>query len=679
VVAVAVLLWVVVLVVAGMSMLRLLRTPGPAGELLLLAAPVGFGVSFVAASLAARAGLPVLPVAAVALAALGVAWLTVEVVGLRSGRRGASRSEVDAARRTGSAATLCSRVLLLVAVAAGVVLWAMSHARLTYPAGADSMHHAFFIWRIVHFDTLDSTVVLSSDPIAHDSQIGFYPLSADLVAALLKVGTGIHVSTLIFASTVAAGAVVLPAGVYALCFRLAPTQPMVAGFAAVASVLPARMYTIESTGRITAVIGLALIPGAVAAILDPRERRGWRTAVITAVVIFATATVHTSETAIVAGVVVVALVADALRSAGWMRVAIRFGWVLLGVAAGVVSLVALVPGISQASTQRADWFVGSTGGGQTLPIAIGDLVKLPVGPVRVLSTPLHVWSIAALVGCVIAMLPRWRRFAPVGISYLGFGSFYVLWLAGNLGPFVSLANPWYRNAVRIEWDLYALGAIPVGVAMHAIFIGLRRVAAWRPTQPATPTRHWTATVVAAVAVLLAGFLAMRPPVLAASEFQKRLSSPAGPDSRAAWHYLAAHVRPGQRVLDDLEAHGDLWVYADFGVPTLFGNPPLIGAASDSWKERLYLRGELRHIRTDPCVSDLINMFDVGYVFYSVNRIHGSYEQVSLALLQNRHYFDEVFHEGSAWVFRIRPIASRTGCDVRATNTKYRWDTPADAR
>jgi hypothetical protein len=181
---------------------------------------------------------------------------------------------------------------------------------------------------------------------------------------------------------------------------------------------------------------------------------------------------------------------------------------------------------------------------------------------------------------------------------------------------VFLANPWYRNAPRMEWELFALGAIPVGVAMHGVFVALRRVvstgALWAAAARADeadmvdyrPRRHWRATVAVAFTVLMAAFPAMRPPALAASQYQKE-ASPANLDSRAAWHYLAARNRPDQRVLDDLEAHGDLWMYADYGIATLFRNPPLIAAASNSWKERLYLRGELRHIRTDACVPNLI--------------------------------------------------------------------------
>jgi hypothetical protein len=304
---------------------------------------------------------------------------------------------------------------------------------------------------------------------------------------------------------------------------------------------------------------------------------------------------------------------------------------------------------------------------------------LPVGPVSALSIPLHTWSIAALAGCVATGFPRWRRFAPVALSYVGFGTFYVLWLSSKLGPFVSLANPWYRDAVRMEWDLLALGAIPVGVSLHAVFVALRHAAEWRPAPGAAVRRHWTATAVATVIVVLAGFLAMRPPVFAASEFQKHQSSPADPDSRNAWRYLAQHIHAGQRVLDDLEAHGDLWMYADYGIPTLFGNPPLIGAASSLWKQRLYLRGELRNIKTDPCVSDLINKFDVVYVFYSGRRLAGTRPRIHLTLLQQGQYFTQVFHEGTAWVFQIRPLVSRRGCDAQATDTKYRWDTVANAR
>ncbi|HEX8766862.1 MAG TPA: DUF6541 family protein, partial [Jatrophihabitans sp.] len=145
----------------------------------------------------------------------------------------------------------------------------------------------------------------------------------------------------------------------------------------------------------------------------------------------------------------------------------------------------------------------------------------------------------------------------------------------------------------------------------------------------------------------------------------------GDGSRASFSYLAEHVGEGARVFDDLETHGDLWLYADYNVPTLFGNPPLIGQAPTSWNQRLYLRAELRNIASDGCVAELLATYNVQYLYYSQDRMFAGRPRVSLGMLQDRRYFRKVFSDGPATVYRIE--APPPGPCLAAIDTKYSWD------
>jgi hypothetical protein len=267
------------------------------------------------------------------------------------------------------------------------------------------------------------------------------------------------------------------------------------------------------------------------------------------------------------------------------------------------------------------------------------------------------------------------------VAYLGFGAFFVAWLAGDLQPVAFLGDPWYRSSQRMLWELLVLGAVPVGVTLATAALALRAVL----SRLARPAEHRLARPRLAVAMTLisvtlvttvtAAFTA--PPARSVSRWLRTYVSPVDPGSRAAFSYLALHVGKDGRVFDDMENHGDLWLYVDYNVPTLFGNPPLIGRAPTSWKQRLYLRAELEHIATDGCIAHLLATYDVQYLYYSEDAMFAGQRRISLHTLQDRRYFRKVFSDGPAAVYRIEPPRLRP-C-LAAIDTKYSWDSPATAK
>jgi hypothetical protein len=725
--AAALLAWLVILLLPGTAIVRLLRLPVPFLGSVAMAAPASLGFIYIVGLAATRLHAPMLANCLIFTSVLVASWLVVESVRLwraqpwkRWGRPagqplGDTDSAPSASVRTrssfprGSRAVVCSRALLIVAIGVGITLWTMLHSQLLVPAGWDAMHHGYFVQQILTHDTLSARVVLSSNPSVADSTTHFYPLAANLVTALLYLVTGISIPTLILTGITALAGVILPLGVYFLSLRFAPRAMPVAGFAALASVLPAGLFTIEYSGRVTAIMGIALVPAAVTAIGIIRDRLDWRMILLGVFALLGIVGTHTSELPIVAGVAIVLVAQEAVVARRWRPGAF---WVVEMAGASILGLVLVLgsePGFLHLVGERSGAFpAASSHLGVSLAFRQLLLLTSPYPPQTI--APMHVWSVLAAVGCVLTLLPRWRRLAGAAIAYVGFGAFYVAWLSGTVGPLAIFADAWYRSSNRILWELYGLGAIPVGITLAAaatlihdairltVSVFARASAAEAgvvvhasgpttagdsdmPKPAARPSRRnvrsglqWASAIIAGVAVIVATMSVAAPPARSVSGWLRANASPVGTDSLAAFRYLKAHVHGNERVLDDLENHGDLWMYAEYDVPTLFGNPPLIGLAPDSWKERLYLRGQLRYIGRNGCVANLVTQYDVSYVYYSTARMSGGKPKIRLTTLLDPRYFHLVFEQGDAAVFKVVPPTVPQPCDTDLTTTAFPWST-----
>lgn len=662
--------WLALLLLPGMGVARLLRVPGSAVDLAALAAPVTFGISYLLAVALSRAGAPMLPTCLAVLAAIVAAWWAWELRRLRGGgwRRRLARCR-DGWRDPVRA---CSRLLLAAAVLLGVVLWHDLHAALSTPPGWDAMHLGFMTRQIVDHDTLRSSIVLSSDVYLHDGS-GFYPLGVNVIAAVEHLAFGTRLSASLLASTVATGGVVLPLGAYSLAARLVGRHSLLPGFAALAAVVPATLFTISYLGRITAIVGIALVASTTCALLASRERPRVGTAAVGAFALIGIVVTHTSELPVVVGLALVVLVVDAIRRRGvplgrWLAA-------LAGAAAGGALLLVLAdPSVLHAAGTRTGAFVHPNGGSATVREAIRTVAELGVRWTPA-DAVMHAWTLLALAGCLVPLHPRWRGAAPASLAYLGFGAFFVAWDTGHLGPLLVLGDPWYRDTGRISWELVALGAIPVGLALSAAAAALT----WCLRLPVRAPR-WSALAVVAgtAAAALAFGVSTVPDTATESQWLRANAAPVDAHARAAFGYLAGHVKPGDRVLDDLEAHGDLWMYTDYGVATMFGNPPAIGAAPASWKERLYLRGRFAQVDGDPCVPYLLRKYRAQYVYYSGRKMVDGTVHITLRALSSSPYFRQVFRSGSSRVFAVRNLPAAPSCDRNLT-TQYPWSTLHNAK
>jgi hypothetical protein len=674
--------------VPGLAILRLLRAPVSLWTCAAIASPISFGFIYLMGLIATHAGVSTQTMCFLAMGVLVAVWVAMEAVRLATAgplvarARTAWRGFWPGSWREGprDLPLAASRVLLFVAVVGGVGLWSITQSRLTVPAGWDAMHHGYFVRQIVDHHTLRPQVVLSSDPGRSDGTAGFYPLAANLVAALLHVASGIRISTILIASLPALAGVLLPCGSYVLIRRMAPRLPLVAALAALASVLPARLYTIIYTGRITAVLGMALVPAVVAVVLLFGRRIDWRAAVLVPLVAIGLFGVHTSEVPIAVGLVLAICVSAAIATHTWRATLTWLGYLVgLGALAGI-AMYLVVPSFVHLVGDRTGSFGPATGYHFPVSRALRDALVTQAPTPAHNSVPMAVWSVLALFGCLASVHPRLRRLAGFTVAYLCYAAFFFLWLWGHVGPLRVLADSWYRNPDRMLWEYTVLGAAPVGIALWTVGVVIynlgSRARSHTPRSYDRPrTRYaWLVAAVAAIAVLV-GFAV--PPVKTDAAWLRTYASPVSGDAQRAFNYLAAHVGPNGRVLDDLENRGELWMYVDNGVRTLFGSPPGIGDAPASWKDRLYLRGQLRHINTDGCVGQLLRSYQVEYVYYSQAKMWAGKPKMSLTLLRSLPFVHQVFVSGGVRIFAVTPPQSTLPC-TRDMAARYPWSTLSNA-
>lgn len=666
---VAVVLWLIAAVVPGAALIRL-AWPG-AGLLRTVAAapPVSFGFAYVLGLAASR--LSVWPEVLVVVGAAAAVLATAVVDAFRwRARRAARRTTGLPAQAwpglrayfgTRPAGRMVSWALLAGGVVLGALLWRTFQSSLLVPASWDAMHHGFFIKQISRFHTMDSSVVLASDTTVHDGGGTFYPLAFNLVAATLHTVTGGVISTIMLASTVALAGILLPIGSYALAAELDPDRPLVAGFSAITPVLPILLYLVEGTGRLTGILGVALVPGLVVLLVAQRGPVRWSTLPLAILGLVGIIGMHVSEAplAVLTAVVCVAVWPGRLSDLPGLW---RWGaWLAAAGAAGIVGLLVLEPNLIRLASERSG--------------AIVHPVYRPFGEVlaATMDATGQAW-VLPVVGCLVTLLPRWRRFRGAAVTLVLFALFFFGVTLGLRTLMPTLAIPWYGNPGRISWDLTVAAAVPTAVGLAAIASLVARGATVlarfvagtdRPGERPVLARRierWTPPLVAAFAGVLLVVAFALPPVARQGRVVSDAAGPVDRDSIAAFHYLAAHVRPDEKVLDDLRTDGAMWMYVDHDVSPLFGSSPLYGEAPRSWKEKLWLSRHLVKISTDPCVRTMLDKYEIRYVYVGDAHIYDGWHDFPSHWMNNRPEFSEVFHQGNAHVFVINPGETPGVCE-----------------
>ncbi|HXV92742.1 MAG TPA: DUF6541 family protein, partial [Pseudonocardia sp.] len=462
-------------------------------------------------------------------------------------------------------------------------------------------------WQLLPID------VITGEPVY------FYPSGMHLSAAVTADLAGGTVPGF-NAVTVVLLAVALSASAAALTFvaarRLRLGQGPAALAAGAATVVAAGLYRpayqlAHDGGALPNAAALALAPGVVAGLLLlPREPR--RTAVAVALACAGAVWVHPSA-AVTIGVTAVAWWCGDAFAPALRRELRRLPGPLL--VTGGLAAVLLVPLVASSATAAA-----RTSGfpADTAPVGYGDAVGSTLGlayggyldPPRATG---QLWA-AVLVAVGIAAVVALRRgYGPVAAWAAWVAVTIAYFLSPSTGPETVVTSFFYKGLVRV-WSHVSLLA-PVLAALGVVICAARVVVLVRRRARRLPVCATTAVAVVVAAVLAA--YAAGPgrvyAVRAGDALATRYSEPAfvrvDADDERAGEWLAARVRPGERVMNSAN-DGSTFLYVEHGVPVVNVYP--LGLPQAPYTYELLQRFD--RYPTDPAVRELLVELDVAWVY-----------------------------------------------------------------
>jgi hypothetical protein len=374
---------------------------------------------------------------------------------------------------------------------------------------------------------------------------------------------------------------------------LVPDNPVLGGLAALFGATIGFVPVLPlSFGGLPLTIGLAMLP-AVAVVAGRYLAEKGALPVDAAIAGFGAVGIlatHSSEIPLLAlflaPVVVEALLRRRLRPVTLLRRAAVFGgWCVL-LAAPTLPLLA------GGTAERSGIDEGRTA---SLGTALGALRSV-VG-----QGAADIVALLALVGVVLCL---WRRrHLPVVATTAAVLGLYAI-ASGVRGPLRAFTVPWYQHPGRIALNLVLL--IPFFAALTLMELGPGLWARIRQQERGP----------ALLPVLtLAGALGLGGLAVAAGNmrtlFRERVV--VGAEAKAAFAYLSTVVHPGERVLNDANTDGSMWMYPFEGVVPLLGLHP--ATATPSWRERIWLLENLPSLPHDPRVGEYLRKYRVRFVYF----------------------------------------------------------------
>ncbi len=317
----------IVLVVPGALLAALLRWRLRSVTTWACVPVLSVGVVFVVAefmtSIGARFGLPAFG-GAVGLLAIGLillAWRD-RMAQLRASRswKPRARPSVQAAaggvdedmnrvrspreRAAAATQTRLSAGLLALGIVFGLMIWVHGmHGLALVPPQIDSANHGFFVARIAHTGSIDSSKVVVTDPDGASKVADFYPLGMHASAAIAAELTGAPVGRVLIDFVVLFSSVVFPLGMFALARLLAPQRVLLAGLTAfLTPFLALWAYPAMQLGLLALMVGMAMVPVSAVVVAQSlgvgsvlKGLDGLRVLVPSALVVVAVTAVHPSE------------------------------------------------------------------------------------------------------------------------------------------------------------------------------------------------------------------------------------------------------------------------------------------------------------------------------------------------------------------------------------------------
>ncbi|MDQ1493110.1 MAG: D-galactosaminyltransferase [Actinomycetota bacterium] len=614
--------------VPGALLYRAIRPAGSRLECVALAPVLSLAFVFLFGEFSTLTGVPFAP--APYLVALG---LLAVVAGWRRSRL---RRPLDP-----SAIPRTAALLLAGGIALSAMSWVLGiHGLGTTPPYTDSVNHGLMAAQVADRESLDPGRVLgsdASDSAAETHETAYYPLAIHGNVALANGLFGIGFADGLLAVTFLFAVVVLPTGLFLATRALIPGSNTTAGFAALLGATTGFFPLLPmSFGGLPLVVGLAMVPAVavtLAAYFSGRDTIGAAAiGVLGAVGILGT---HTSELPLLAIFVACMALESLLRGRQSVTDLLRRATV-----AGALFLLLVAPSLQSVVGGTTERSGINEGRPASVVEALADLRGI-VG-----QGGGDLLLVAATVGIAISI--RRRRHAAM-LGALGCNLALFLIASCVQGPLRALTVPWYQHPGRIALNLALV--IPFFAAVALVDLApavARRLERARPVDDLIPALAvGLAMAVAGFAVGTSGLRTL---------FHDRVV--VGQDAKAAFTFLKAHVPRGERVLNDANTDGSMWMYAFDGVVPLVGLRP--ARHTQSWTERVWLLEHVTALGQDPRVEEYLRKYNVRFVYFDDRTFSQNPHHVDGQALRNTAGLCERFRRGTVHVYEI---VGQAGCPM----------------
>ena len=578
---------------------------------------------------------------------------------------------------------LLDLVCLTVPMAICVGVGQLMVGRFRFPPGWDGMNHALLTRNIGVSSEWTMTSVCSTGSTVSQASCQFYPLAGNVLWAQAATLSGGHISTAMNAWAALITPLALVLALYA-AVRALGGSPVAAGCAAVASALIGPIWEAMLTGRVTEEIGPVL--GVAAAVLFALAVRGRYPLRLGFLAGLSTAGVLLTHTYEVLFAATLALALAVFLGGGW-----RARSVLRATAAtGLTAVLAIAPylgPILHAKGERATNPSASQGDfAATFEFWVTDFNRYilygypgPGGsPIQQQVRPVEI-ALWLTLGCLLAS-PLCFVFRPLRWARPWIAMF-VLWTAVGIWTSYSASKAalfvgglWYGTRDRLRGMIFPVygivtvaGACAIGMAIAVLIGWLRRRLAGQDSagrdsagrdsggrDSAGRVRSWlpAATALALVVVLLGTALAP------SSRLPLRLAlaarAPDGPSYVRTFEWLAQHTDAGKVVAYDRHLEYMTWSYADYGVPLLFGIPPLPTQKLEirDYEQRFEAWDWLVNNPAAPAAGCLVRKYGIQYVVTGKDRVPGNRAHYQRARLAKSTRLDLVHSDGDLRVYQV---------------------------
>jgi hypothetical protein len=502
--------------------------------------------------------------------------------------------------------------------------------RLIAPPGWDAMNHGFLTRRILDAGSAAIPSACSSGSTEAVKSCAFYPLAADVSWAQATQLSGGHIGAAMTVWAIVVGPLAMVAGVYA-CVRALGGHPVVAACAAAAPSFLGPLWMSMISGRVTGQTAPCMAGGVALLIaLALRGRHPVRLGLLAGLASAGVIMTHTYDVLFV-GLLALGLLAM-LRGPLTVR-----GSAAAASAITVACLGALLPllGVLLGANGERGYIQPAllSQFGKAFDYWVTDPQRYvllgypaPGGKDFQLSEPTIQIGLALTIACLLASplclvlrQLRWARpWLVAGVVFTAIG----IWTStSNSTAAVLLSSLWYgvrerlRNMILPVYGVLAVaGAVAIGLAVQWLLTRLvRRAQAMRDS---TVPGAVAASILVLSLALLAGVPATWRPLRA--ELKSR--APVGQSYVKAFVWLAENTPPGKVVAYDRHLEFMTWSYADYGVPILFGIPPLLGLDTENYDQRWNAWNWLVNNEDATSAGCAVRRFGVEYVVVGKRRI-----------------------------------------------------------